>query len=110
MAKSHNLLKIGDVSRILGVHPNTLRRWEEEGKLVPHVRFQGKGTRYYHPDDVEAMKQNQHRGDFMTLEQIEVALGVDLTNCGWAYPTAYYSLAEFKAKEDAIREYLSAIS
>ena len=25
--------KIGEASRILGVHPNTLRKWEKEGKI-----------------------------------------------------------------------------
>jgi len=26
-------MKIGEASRILGVHPNTLRKWEKEGKI-----------------------------------------------------------------------------
>jgi DNA-binding transcriptional MerR regulator len=26
--------KIGEASKILGVHPNTLRKWEKEGKIM----------------------------------------------------------------------------
>ena len=39
-------VKIGAASRLLGVTPSTLRRWEEEGKIQPAKRTP-KGTRLY---------------------------------------------------------------
>jgi putative resolvase len=39
-------LKIGEAAKILGVSIQTLRRWEEQGHLVPHRKSKGK-TRYY---------------------------------------------------------------
>lgn len=32
-----NLLNIKEASDYLNVHPNTLRRWEHEGKIIPHT-------------------------------------------------------------------------
>jgi len=31
--KNMRAYKIGQASRILGVHPNTLRKWRKEGKI-----------------------------------------------------------------------------
>ena len=39
-------IKIGQASELLGVSPQTLRRWEREGQLSPDRRSEG-GTRYY---------------------------------------------------------------
>lgn len=39
-------IKIGQASELLGVSPQTLRRWEREGQLAPDRRSEG-GTRYY---------------------------------------------------------------
>ena len=39
-------LKIGEAAKILGVSIQTLRRWEEQGYLVPDRKSKGK-TRYY---------------------------------------------------------------
>jgi len=39
-------LKIGEAAKILGVSIQTLRRWEEQGYLVPNRKSKGK-TRYY---------------------------------------------------------------
>lgn len=41
-----DLLTIGDVSRLLNVHPNTLRNWEKEG-LINVVRLGRRGDRRY---------------------------------------------------------------
>ena len=40
------LVKIGEAAKILGVHPQTLRRWEEGGMIQPAKRTP-KGTRLY---------------------------------------------------------------
>ena len=39
-------VKIGEASKILGVNPQTLRRWEEDGVIQPAKRTP-KGTRLY---------------------------------------------------------------
>ena len=40
------LVKIGEASALLGVTPQTLRKWEETGELLPERRSKT-GTRYY---------------------------------------------------------------
>ena len=40
------LLTISEASKLLGVAKSTLRRWEEEGKLIPDVRTKGGQRRY----------------------------------------------------------------
>ena len=40
------LIKIGEASAMLGVTPQTLRKWEKTGELLPDRRSK-KGTRYY---------------------------------------------------------------
>lgn len=42
----NRFIKIGEAAQILGVTPQTLRRWEEKGELVPLRKTDGK-TRYY---------------------------------------------------------------
>ena len=40
------LVKIGEAARLLGTTPDTLRKWESTGELLPHRKTKG-GTRYY---------------------------------------------------------------
>ena len=42
-------VKIGEAAKILGVTPQTLRRWEREGSLVSDRKTEG-NTRYYNVD------------------------------------------------------------
>jgi len=42
-------IKIGEASKLLGVTPQTLRRWERDGHLVPDKKTEG-NTRYYNLD------------------------------------------------------------
>ncbi len=42
----NRFVKIGEAARILGVTPQTLRRWEREGRLVSSRKAEG-DTRYY---------------------------------------------------------------
>lgn len=46
-------LKISEVSKILNVHPQTLRRWENEGKITP-IRVNGQ--RRYNISEIEQLK------------------------------------------------------
>jgi excisionase family DNA binding protein len=54
-------LSLGDVARMLGVHPSTVRSWSDQG-LLPVYRTQG-GHRRYLRSEVELWRQSQ-RTDF----------------------------------------------
>jgi excisionase family DNA binding protein len=53
---NQNLYSITEASRILGVSPTTLRRWEEEGRLTP-ARTPG-GDRRFSPEDIQTILQS----------------------------------------------------
>jgi DNA-binding transcriptional MerR regulator len=48
-------IQIGEVSRAVGVTPQTLRLWESKG-LVKPLRSKG-GTRYYREEDLESLRR-----------------------------------------------------
>lgn len=52
MAKSIKLLRIREAAEILGVNPETLRRWDREGKL-PAIKISKRGDRRYKKEDIE---------------------------------------------------------
>lgn len=57
--KISGLLKIKEAARLLGVHPATLRRWDQEGRLKA-VRIgsrRGVGDRRYRLEDVQKLMQ-----------------------------------------------------
>lgn len=55
MAKNLKLLRIKEAAELLGVNPETLRRWDKDGTLKP-VRVgnrRGVGDRRYSQEDLE---------------------------------------------------------
>ncbi len=52
------MLRIGEVARLVGVSPSTLRNWESEGLVTP-ARIQGR-TRYYTAAQVEQLRRIHH--------------------------------------------------
>lgn len=44
--KTEKLLNIAQASKLLGVAQSTLRRWEDEGRLIPDERTRGNQRRY----------------------------------------------------------------
>ena len=48
------LFKIGEAAKALGVHIDTLRRWEKAGKITP-VKTSG-GTRFYSADELNKVR------------------------------------------------------
>jgi excisionase family DNA binding protein len=54
------LMQVRQVARTLGVHENTVRRWEERG-LLHAVRLPS-GVRRFRPEDVEAMRKQMFSG------------------------------------------------
>ena len=51
------LLNIGQAAEILGVSIDTLRRWDESGKLIA-IRKEGGTHRYYRKKDIEIFSSN----------------------------------------------------
>lgn len=54
------LMQVREAARALGVHENTIRRWEERG-LLRAVRLPS-GVRRFRPEDVEAMRAEMFSG------------------------------------------------
>lgn len=57
-----NLVSIGKAANILGVHVDTLRQWDKEGKLVP-VKTLGNHRRYK-LEDVENLINYKDKSKF----------------------------------------------
>lgn len=51
MAKKVKLLRISEVAEILGVNPETLRRWDNSG-LLKAIRLGARRDRRYEKDEV----------------------------------------------------------
>ncbi|MFQ5879987.1 MAG: helix-turn-helix domain-containing protein [Dehalococcoidia bacterium] len=51
-ALAGELLTVSDVARLLHVHPNSVRRWAEQG-LLKVYRVGVRGDRRFRPDDVQ---------------------------------------------------------
>jgi excisionase family DNA binding protein len=47
-----NMLTISEVSRLLHVHPNTLRRWSDQG-LIKSYCITPRGDRRFMPRDID---------------------------------------------------------
>jgi excisionase family DNA binding protein len=54
------LLQVRQAARGLGVHENTLRRWEERG-LIRAVRLPS-GVRRFRPEDIETLRRGMFSG------------------------------------------------
>jgi excisionase family DNA binding protein len=55
-----DLMQVRQAARELGVHENTLRRWEERG-LLPAVKLPS-GVRRFRPEDVAALRSKMFSG------------------------------------------------
>lgn len=55
-----SLMQVREAARLLGVHENTVRRWEERG-LLRAVRLPS-GVRRFRPEDVEALRDQMFSG------------------------------------------------
>lgn len=111
MKRPSNIIKIGEACEILGVHPNTLRRWEREGKVVPHVRTAGVGTRYYNREEILAMVDTK-ADQYLTWDQMQELVGVELSEgtIGWGTGPAYYSRETIEQNMELIREYHTSLN
>ena len=72
MSQPLEMLTISQAAKLLGVHPDTLRRWEKAGKLSP-IRFVSRGHRRYRSDELMDLIKNstQQKADpSPTLERV----------------------------------------
>jgi excisionase family DNA binding protein len=51
-AGAERLLTVAEVAELLHIHPNTLRRWADEGRIAAY-RITVRGDRRFRPSDVE---------------------------------------------------------
>jgi len=58
-----DMLTVGEVARLLHVHPNTLRRWSNKGRIKSY-RINSRGDRRYRLRDIEGFlaQLNSHGG------------------------------------------------
>ncbi|MBU0613550.1 type I restriction-modification system subunit M [Patescibacteria group bacterium] len=56
--KESRLLSIGQVSKIFGIHQDTLRNWEKRGLITP-LRVGPRGDRKYRPEDIERIANDK---------------------------------------------------
>ena len=70
------LMQVRQAARALGVHENTIRRWEERG-LLRAVRLPS-GVRRFRVEDVEALREQMFSG-FAPLRQDEDVVAVTRT-------------------------------
>jgi excisionase family DNA binding protein len=59
--KNSSMLTTTEVAHLLHVHPNTVRRWANEG-LLPVYRLGTRGDRRFKPEEVETfIKSNSNK-------------------------------------------------
>lgn len=51
MSKKQKLLKIREAAEMLNVNPETLRRWDREGRLVA-IKISKRGDRRYREEEI----------------------------------------------------------
>ncbi len=56
------LVKIGEAAEMLGTTPMTLRKWEQNGELMPYRKTAG-GMRYYVVSDLLSLDTSDYRFD-----------------------------------------------
>ena len=54
MQTPSRLLKLAEAAALLGVHPNTLRKWDKNGRLTA-VRLGSRRDRRYRLEDVQKL-------------------------------------------------------
>ena len=63
VSQMDNLMTIREVARLLHVHPNTLRRWSDDGKLKAY-RITSRGDRRYRQQDVANLLEEMNQSNF----------------------------------------------
>ena len=83
------MVKIGEAARLLGTKPDTLRKWESTGELLPHRKTKG-GTRYY------------------LMETLLGARTEDAPSGGYARVSSHDQKADLERQQAALEAYCAA--
>ena len=69
--KMDDMLTVSEVARLLHVHPNTLRRWSNNGRIRAY-RITPRGDRRYRLRDIEGFlaQLNSHSDNVAEVRQI----------------------------------------
>jgi len=64
------MLTVREVARLLHIHPNTLRRWSDRGRIRAY-RITNRGDRRFKRGDIARFlaELNAHRGDERKISQ-----------------------------------------
>ena len=62
------MLTVREVSRILHVHSNTLRRWSDHG-VIKAFRIGPRGDRRFRPEDIALLLLEENRGSLMNVDK-----------------------------------------
>lgn len=83
------LVKIGEAARIIGSTPDTLRKWESTGELLPARKTRG-GTRYYAVNDLLELRNE------------------DAPTIGYARVSSHDQKADLERQHAALEAYCAA--
>ena len=113
-------MTIGEAAKALGVHVSTLRRWEEEGRLVPE-RTKGGQRRYLRAEIVGRAEDDypgkvtiayarvSSRDQKKDLETQKEALRVFCTANGWSFEVISDLGSGMNYRKKGLRDLLSRI-
>jgi len=61
---SSRMLTVKEASRLLNIHPNTVRKWSEEG-LIKAYRIGPRGDRRFKPEDIDIVLREEKMAEPM---------------------------------------------
>lgn len=70
MDKLKDFLRISEAAEYLGVSPNTLRNWENAGKIVAH-RHPVNSYRLFKQDELDALLRQVQPGETKTKKKVK---------------------------------------
>ena len=62
------LLTTGETAHMLGVHPNTVRKWSNDGLLVAY-RIGPRGDRRFRAEDIAVLLLEENKGFQINIEK-----------------------------------------
>lgn len=67
---TNSMLTVREVSQLLHVHTNTLRRWSDQG-IVKAYRIGPRGDRRFKPEDIAVLLLEENKGILMSTKESE---------------------------------------
>ncbi len=96
MKQTSELITIQEAAEMLGLHPETLRRWDRSGKLRA-VKVNERGDRRYAKDDIlKLLNKYKNSVDYEGYEIHSHSVGFEL------FPNRFGSIARYIVKKQQI--------